>query len=96
MSDKDTKKLLSRITFLEKQNAKLKKELSKQKKYVSKAADIILDSYDDDDYQGQQPILKSKKIRYCESCGKGEVRDLIILNLKYEVCGICGHRKKCK
>lgn len=94
MADRDIKKLLSRIEVLEKQNNKLKKELSKHKKYVSKAADLIMDNYDT--CQNTEFVEKNEKITFCETCGKGELKTVKILNFSFAICPICQFKKKIK
>lgn len=96
MSDRETKKLINRISFLEKQNAKLKKEVAKQKRYVNKATDIILDNYDAYSHKDDDGVDTRKKKRYCDECGKGELRQISILNLIFDICGLCGFKKKIK
>ncbi len=94
MADRDTKKLLNRIEDLEKQNSKLKKELSRSKKYVSKAADLIIDNYEL--CQTEEYFEKQAKLKVCDECGKGSVKIMKVLNLSFELCPICQHRKKIK
>lgn len=94
MSEKDTKKLLSRIEALEKHNTKLKKELSKHKKYVSKAADMIMDNYDK--CQNEEYYEKTEKVKYCDECGKGELKLIKVLGFSFEICTLCQIRKKIK
>jgi formylmethanofuran dehydrogenase subunit E len=94
MSEKDNKKLLHRISVLENQNAKLKKQLSQYKKYVNRSADIILNNYEI--YQEIEVTEKSEKVKKCDECGKGDVKKLKILNFNFEICPICQYRKKIK
>jgi predicted RNase H-like nuclease (RuvC/YqgF family) len=94
MADRDIKKLLNRIEALEKQNSKLKKELSKQKKYVSKATDLIIDNYDKCD--NTDYYEKVEKAKFCEECGKGEVKTIKVLNFSFDVCPVCQYKKKIK
>lgn len=94
MSEKDNKKLVHRISVLEKQNAKLKKQLSQYRKYVDKSAGIILDNYEM--YQELEMEEDSKKNKKCDECGKGDVKKIKILDFSFEICGICNHRKKIK
>lgn len=97
MSEKDNKKLLHRISVLENQNSKLKKQLSQYKKYLNKSADIILNNYEIyQEIEVTEKLEKSEKVKKCEECGKGDVKKLKILNFNFEVCPICQHRKKIK
>jgi rubrerythrin len=94
MTDSGTKKLLSRVADLEKENKKLRRDLSRYKKYTSKSVDLILDQYD----RSNEACLieKREKIIICEHCGKGETNRVKILDFRFDVCPICNHRKKIK
>ena len=94
MADVDKKKLLSKITVLERENKKLKKQLSKYKKYVSKSANIVLDSYEK--CQESELFDKTVKVKLCSNCGKGSVQNIKILDFSFEICEICGCRRKIK
>lgn len=94
MSDKDNKKLLHRISFLEKQNAKLKKQLSRYRKYVDKSADLILENYEM--CQELEVDGEKHKIKKCDNCGKGDTKKIKILDFSFEICPICNHKKKIK
>lgn len=94
MSEKESKKLLHRISVLEKQNSKLKKQLIQYRKYVDKSAGIILDNYEM--YQELEMEEENKKTKKCDECGKGDVKKIKILDFSFEICGICNSRKKIK
>jgi hypothetical protein len=94
MSEKESKKLLHRISVLEKQNSKLKKQLIQYRKYVDKSAGIILDNYEM--YQELEMEEENKKIKKCDNCGKGDLKKIKILDFSFEICGLCNYRKKIK
>jgi ribosomal protein S17E len=96
MSDRESKKLLNRIASLEKQNSKLKKELSKHKKYVSKAADLLMDRYESSEDIDSDYEEKPSKQKFCENCGKGDIKIVKVLNFTFDICTLCQYRKKTK
>lgn len=91
----DTKKLLSRIADLESENKKLKRQVSKYKKYTNQSVDLFLDQYVNKDDKDEH-IEKREKPIICDECGKGETNRVKILEFKFDVCPICGFRKKIK
>jgi hypothetical protein len=94
MSEKDTKRLLHRISVLEKQNVKLKKQISQYRKYVDKSAGIILENYEM--CQEMEVSEEKQKIKKCSNCGKGDLKKIKILDFSFEVCLLCNDRKKIK
>jgi len=89
MSDKKTRKLLDRIENLERENRNLKKRVGQYRKLVLKSADILLDKSED----LAKPV-KKYKIKKCEQCGKGDVREVNILEFYFEICQLCKYKKK--
>jgi hypothetical protein len=89
----DNKKdLVNQIRKQEAEIKKLKRELSKYRKYSNKFADIVIDSWNDD--SDDRAEKNNNKIIFCESCGKGETSSVSFLGINFVVCQLCKFRKK--
>jgi restriction endonuclease S subunit len=91
---KDKKDLLSSLRSLEQENKKLRKELAKYRKYSNKFADLVFESWEENNNPKVESEENSKKIKNCENCGKGELRNIAILGINFTVCQLCKSRKK--
>jgi hypothetical protein len=91
---KDKKDLLSSLRSLEQENKKLRKELAKYRKYSNKFADLVFESWEENNNSKSENEDEPKKIKLCENCGKGELRNIAILGLNFTVCQLCKNRKK--
>ena len=89
------KSLQTRVNTLEKENKKLKKQVSQYKKYVTKSANIILDNYENS-IENHCLVEQRVKTKVCEECGKGDLKEVQILDLSFEICQLCKYRKKIK
>ena len=89
----DNKKdLVNKIRKQDTEIKKLKRELAKYRKYSNKFADIVIDSWNDDEEDLEDK--PSKKIIFCDSCGKGETNTVSFLGINFVVCQLCKFRKK--
>lgn len=91
---KDKKDLLSTLRSLEQENKKLRKELAKYRKYSNKFADLVLESWEENNNLKDEVENSSPKIKSCDNCGKGELRNIAILGINFSVCQLCKNRKK--
>ena len=79
---------------LKRENQRLKRELAKYRKYSNKFADIIIESWGESSEDNEEDSTKSKKIVYCDRCGKGELKEISVLVIEFLVCQLCKFRKK--
>jgi predicted RNase H-like nuclease (RuvC/YqgF family) len=93
MADSKINKLRNRVENLERENRNLRKKISQYKKLVSRSADILLDNFENNK---DLEIVKKEKIKFCSSCGKGEIKEIKFLDIVFEVCQLCKERKKIK
>lgn len=91
---KDKKDLLSTLRSLEQENKKLRKELAKYRKYSNKFADLVLESWEENNISNDEKENTSQKVKNCENCGKGELRNIAVLGINFSVCQLCKTRKK--
>lgn len=51
--------------------------------------------YEDNKDVPDEPVLLATKIM-CDSCGKGHMEEIYLLDRLYGTCVVCGHRKRLK
>jgi len=91
MSERKIQQLQNKIDKLNKDNKTLKVKISRMRKLVNKSANIILNSYES--HENDTRVIRDK-VKTCEECGKGELKLLELLDMKFEICQLCRHRKK--
>ena len=84
----------SEVEHLRGENKKLRSEVRQLQKLV-KSLQKMEHMYEDNKDVPDEPVLLATKIM-CDSCGKGHMEEMYLLDRLYGTCNVCDHRKRLK